>query len=177
MNIDHLSRCYDQLTPAERLPLIIAAGARGDAVEQKRLSASAPTQKFEVPDYYGHARAWNEAANYHLLTLLDLGMHFWQWWGLWMIRGVRDQAAGSATNVQRGKARAEKAQAIRTGSLVRYYAARFVARVDGWKQFCAESHVDPEVQLKFMIGWDNVVRTESKVQRLRDRCPRGWLGR
>jgi len=79
---------------------------------------------------------------------------------------VRDQAAAGPTRSRRAKARAEKAQAIRTGCLVRHYAARFVAHVDGWKQFCAALHVDPEVQLKFMIGWDNIVRTESKVREL-----------
>jgi hypothetical protein len=37
-----LSKLYAHLLPRERLPLILAAQARGDEVEQQRLAASAP---------------------------------------------------------------------------------------------------------------------------------------
>ena len=35
MNANGLARKYDLLTPAERFPLILAASARGDAVERQ----------------------------------------------------------------------------------------------------------------------------------------------
>ena len=41
MKTDHLAHLYDQLTPRERVPLIMAAYVRGDLAEQKWLSASA----------------------------------------------------------------------------------------------------------------------------------------
>src|SRR5262249_31913885 len=44
--------------------------------------------------------------------------------------------------------------------ICRYYASRFVAYFDGWKRFCAELHIDPEVRLQFMIGWAMIVQTE-----------------
>jgi hypothetical protein len=166
VNTQPLSRLYDHLTPRERLPLIVAAASRGDSVEQCRLQTSAPKQTFDVPDYVPHARALNELAVYHLLTVLDLGMHFWQWWGLWLTRSLRNQAAGRQRRGRRSKAKAAKALETRNGCLVRYYAARFVAHVDGWKQFCAALHVDPEAPVHFMIGWDNVVRTESRAREL-----------
>jgi hypothetical protein len=37
MTTDSISRLYDSLTPRERLPLLIAAAGRDDAVEQQRL--------------------------------------------------------------------------------------------------------------------------------------------
>jgi hypothetical protein len=159
-------RLYHFLTPRERVPLLIAAAGRDDAVEQHRLKTTALMEKFESPDYCAHAKALNEAAHYHLLTLLDLGMDFWRWWGLWMTRSLRNQAKQGSSRDRRAKAKADKALERRAGCLVRYYAARFVAHVDGWKQFCTELHIDPAALLNFMIGWNNVVRTESQAREL-----------
>ena len=166
MTTNPVSRLYDCLTPRERLPLLIAAARRGDAVESQRLQMSAPKHKFEMPDYFPHADAFNELVHYHLLTVLDLGMHFWQWWGLWLTRGLRNQAADGPNSGRRGQATAAKELERRAGCLVQYYAARFVAHVDGWKQFCTEQHVDPGALLDFMIGWDNIVRTERQAREL-----------
>jgi hypothetical protein len=166
MTTNPVSRLYDRLTPRERLPLLIAAATRGDPVELQRLQTSAPKQKWEMRDYVPHADALNEVANYHMLTVLDLGMHFWQWWGLWLTRGLRNQVADGPGHGRGGQEKAAKELERRAGCLVRYYAARFVAHVDGWKQFCAELHVDPEAPLDFMIGWDNIVRTESQAREL-----------
>lgn len=51
MNTDCLARCYGTLTPGERVPLLLAASARADAVEQDRLARSAPKHGFRLPDY------------------------------------------------------------------------------------------------------------------------------
>ena len=104
MNTNPLTKLYDQLTPRERLPLIIAAGARGDEAEQQRLKASAPRQMLQVPDYHCLAKALAEAVHYHLLTLLDLAATFWQWWGLWMALDQPGQGAAARTTGKRGKA-------------------------------------------------------------------------
>src|ERR671936_57782 len=88
MPTQFLTTLYDQLTPFERLPLIIAAGARNDAIEQRRLSSAAPDISLQVPDYSPLAKALNQAVSYHLLTLLDVAAKFWQWWGLWMTQAV-----------------------------------------------------------------------------------------
>jgi hypothetical protein len=166
MNLDHLAKLYDRLTPRERLPLIIAAGARGDATEQQRLSTSAPKQRFEVSDYYPLAKALGEAVHYHLLTLLDLAANFWQWWGLWMGHGLTESDAPSTHKGRRRRATADLVREWRAYGVMRYYAARFVAHVDGWKQFCTELTIDPEVQLNFMIGWDTIQRTEKQAREL-----------
>src|SRR5205807_544212 len=87
VNTGGLDRLYDRLIPCERLPLIIAASIRKDQRERQRLSDSAPTFGFEVPDYFGLAKALGEAVDIHLSTLLDLAATFWQFWGLWGWRG------------------------------------------------------------------------------------------
>jgi hypothetical protein len=166
MNTNDLAKSYGHLTPGERLPLILAAGARGDEVEQKRLSASAPEETYRVPDHYSLAKAFGEAGHYHLLALLDLAANFWQWWGLWMSYGLRQSGKTATKTTKRGPASADKTKERRAGGIVRYYATRFVAHVEGWKQFCEAMHIDPEVQLHFMIGWETVLRTEERARDL-----------
>jgi hypothetical protein len=176
MQTHPLDRFYDRLTPRERLPMIMAAHVRGDAAERNRLVSSAPTRTLQVPDYYPLAKALGQASHWHMLTLLDLAGHFWQWWGLWMTY-ARPQAPeedvdkrhgrrARAGTRNRGSADAELIDEYRAHGITRYYASRFVAHVDGWKQFCAELHADPEVQLKFLIGWGFVAQTDTAARRL-----------
>jgi hypothetical protein len=166
MTTNPVSRWYDRLTPRERLPLIVAAAQRGDAVENQSLVTSAPQELWEGPDYLPHAEALCDLATFHRLTLLDLGMHVWRWWGLWLTRNLRNQMASGSPEGQGGQTQDAKAQQTRAGCLMRYYAARFVAHVDGWKQFCAELPIDPDALLHFMIGWDHIVWTESQAREL-----------
>jgi hypothetical protein len=166
MKFDHLTKLYDKLTPRERLPLIIAAGARGDQAEHKRLSASAPVEQYEVPNYYGLAKALKEAGYFHLLTLLDLAANFWQWWGLWTSYLLREPAETGTKKSRRGQKKSLQKLERRAGGIVRYYASRVVAHVEGWKQFCSELQIDPEAQLNFMIGWETIRRTEESARDL-----------
>jgi len=57
MNTTLLDKLYDQLTARERLPLIIAAARRADAVERRRLVDSAPGLCLEEPHHHGLATA------------------------------------------------------------------------------------------------------------------------
>jgi hypothetical protein len=82
MNTNGLAKLYDRLTPKERLPLILAASARGDQTEQDRLAHSAPKKEWRMPDYYGLAEAMLFASLFHLLQLLDVAALFWQVNGL-----------------------------------------------------------------------------------------------
>jgi beta-phosphoglucomutase-like phosphatase (HAD superfamily) len=50
--------------------------------------------------------------------------------------------------------------------IARYFASRFVAHRQGWKQFCSEMNIDPEVQLDFMIGWGTILRTDKAAREL-----------
>ena len=176
MSTPSLDRLYERLTPRERLPLIMAAHVRGDVAERKRLVASARTRTYEVPDYFPLARALGQAAHWQMLTLLDLAGHFWQWWGLWMSSArLQDPAEGVAR--RRGRraatskkkacgADADRIEPYRARGITRYYASRFVAHVDGWKQFCSDLHADPQVQLQYLIGWSFVALTERAARHL-----------
>src|SRR5690348_146268 len=82
MNTNGLANLYDRLTPKERLPLIMAASARGDEVERERLANSAPREGFRLPDYHGLGEGLLLASLFHLLELLDLAALYWQTGGL-----------------------------------------------------------------------------------------------
>jgi hypothetical protein len=166
MNTNELAKLYDRLTPRERLPMILAAAARADEVEHKRLIKSAPKESFEVPDYYALAKALREAGDFHLLTLLDLAATFWQWWGLWTTYGLREPGTTGYKKTRRKHGGSAELSEYRAGGIVRYFASRFVAHVEGWKQFCAELQIDPEAQLNFMIGWETICRTEERAREL-----------
>ncbi len=164
MNTTILDKLYDQLTARERLPLIIAAARRVDAVERRRLVNSAPRLCFKVPHHHDLATALGDAADFHLLTVLDVAASYWQWWGLWGWQGQRGQSQsvreqGSAAGV--GEASAEDAEDLRTYGMVRYQAFLFVTHIDGWRQFCRDWHIEPEALLDFKPGWDMVTRTEA----------------
>jgi len=164
MNSNVLADLYDQLHPYERLPLIIAAGARGDATEQRRLSAAAPQISQNVPDYYPLAHALEEIVHFHLETLLNLATQFWLWHG-WSVSLETRIALADATPRSNDTIDNVVARAWRAERVCRYYASRIVAGVEGWKQFCAELHIDPEVQLNFMVGWDTIVLTCQTAQK------------
>jgi hypothetical protein len=176
MNTHPLGRLYDQLTPRERLPLLMAAHLRGDAAEYQRLSASAPTQTFQVADHYPLAKALGEAVHLHLLCLLDLAGSFWQWWGLWLAsappqawdenpKKPRRRRAAAGANTCRSAA-ANGIDPYRAYGMMRYYASRFMAHRDGWKEFCADLHLEPEAPLNFRIGWGLVTQTETAARPL-----------
>jgi hypothetical protein len=82
MNTNGLGKLYEHLTPEERLPLIIAASARGDETECTRLVESAPREGYRLPDYYGYAEALVLASLFHAIQLLDLAVLYWHASGL-----------------------------------------------------------------------------------------------
>jgi hypothetical protein len=164
MNTNGPAKFYDELTSHERLPLIVAASVRNDVVERTRLVESAPRMAFTVPHHYGLAQALGTAADYHLLTLLDLAAIFWQWWGLWGWHGLRRQDRADQ-NRDRGKGgtNTKDVEDVRLCCMVRYQAFLLMVHVEGWKKFCSDMSVDPEAQLNFKPGWDMIIRTKARA--------------
>ena len=73
-----LARLYDRLTPRERLPLLVAAAARGDEQERHRLARSAPTQLQQVPDYYRLGDALQQVLLLQVARAADAAARFWR---------------------------------------------------------------------------------------------------
>jgi hypothetical protein len=139
MNTDSLAKHYDVLTPAERLPLIHAATARGDSVERQRLIRSAPRVTYAMPDYYGLAEVLDHLSLYHLLDLLDTAAEYHR--AMW-IADSEDDVTGRMLDV-----------ALMHGYLFKIY-------LQGWRIFCSEIGFDPERNWSLLPGYDTIRRTE-----------------
>jgi hypothetical protein len=146
-----LAKLYDRLTPRERLPLILAASARGDEAELDRLVNSAPSKVFRVPDYFGQAEGLELAALLQQIELLDVAAAYW-----WVGGMLAEHEAWTDGE--------EDEPSKRLRAVVRMFAYIFTTKLDGWRQFCAESKIDAEQLMNGLPGYDTVVRTEEAAR-------------
>ena len=151
MNTNALAKLYDRLTPKERLPLLLAASARGDEAERDRLARSAPREGYWVPDYHGLAEGLLLVSLFHLLELLDLASLYWQVDGLLTQEEMLGKEAGQAVRK-------------RFEGLTRIYAYLFIVKLDGWRRFCAEFKVDPEPLMNTLPGYESMKRAEEDAR-------------
>jgi hypothetical protein len=152
MNTNGLAKLYEHLTPKERLPLILAASARGDEVERERLARSAPKEGFRLPDYYGLAEGMQLVSLLHLLELLDVAALHWQ-------------AGGMLAEWEALSEEGEENPPKRLRATVGVFAYVFTTKLDGWRRFCSEFNVDPELLMNALPGYDTVKRTEAAARR------------
>jgi hypothetical protein len=122
------------LTPWERLPLLLAASARGDAQERDRLALSAPRVCYLEQDYFGLALAFLELSNLQFMGLLYLGANY--------LRAL--EAAGFMNG--------EPAERTRNAALALGYL--FNVRPAGWRLFCQAHALEPEVLWADLPGFD-----------------------
>jgi hypothetical protein len=144
VNTKGLAKHYDRLTPSERLPLIMAASARGDEQERSRLAMSAPRVGYRAPDHFGLAQAFNELSSMHLMELLDLAANYFQ------ALGLADSTKGKTAEKVFGSA-------LLLGYL-------FKVTLAGWRLFCAEYHLPPELCWSCLPGFGTVKRAEETVE-------------
>jgi hypothetical protein len=140
MTMKQLARYYPTLTPWERLPLIVAASERGDAVERDHLVHSTPRHEFRVPDYWGLAEGLDDLAKLYLLAQLDLAAFYWRF------AALLDQEPLARPSRQ------ERQRDERRWQLLKMLCYRFVVRADGWRLLCSEMHIDPVILLKALPG-------------------------
>jgi hypothetical protein len=153
VNTNGLAKHYGKLTPWERVPLLVAAGARGDEAEADRLARSAPTRLFEVPDYHGLCEGLLLLAGAHLIVQLDLAVSI---------------GAGSALLAQQLRFPKEQEVKDREGWRQRLQLAayRFVVNADAWKLLCTGLNIDAEALLGHLPGYEKVKRMEESVRQV-----------
>jgi hypothetical protein len=147
MTTDCLAKLYDRLTPRERLPLIVAASARGDERERARLLASAPTNLFRLPDYFALADTLRLLALFHVARMLDLAALYWH-------------ASVMAAQADEFRGRAGKAERESRLDAARMLAYLLTVNAAGWRQFCSELRIDADVLLRCMPGYETLARAE-----------------
>jgi hypothetical protein len=139
-----LAKHYDKLTPRERLPLILAASARGDGTECGRLCRFAPRETYVVPDYFWTAQSFREVSDAHFMELLDLVASY-------------HLALGLADTLEAGEGNEPLGKALFIGWYVRVLLA-------GWRAFCGELGVNPEALWSFLPGYQMLCSAEGLTE-------------
>jgi hypothetical protein len=152
MNTDRLAKYYNCFSPWERLPLIVAASARGDEVERDRLARSAPTVHFRLPNYWGLANGLRQLTMLYALEQLDRAAAYW-----W----AKDFLKAHALLGYQSLAPDDEE---RISKLLAGLALCFVLRADTWKLLCAELHLDPEVLLRELPGYQRICDMEKEAR-------------
>jgi hypothetical protein len=117
VNTDKLFKMYDVLTPAERVPLILAARQRGDATEESRLVRSAPVHVHRCPDFCDYESRLTELALRYIARQLELASRF----------QTLERLTGSAEPLP---------------DAAKVVAYLFVTNAEGWAEFCRRNNVD-----------------------------------
>lgn len=124
MNTNGLTKLYQHLLPRERLPLLLAAKARGDQQEQQRLATSAPMRVGRVPDYVPGEIAANVLALVYVTEQLDYAANYWH--ALWRHADPDDPGPASWQLA---------------ADLSAYIFAR---NAEAWRMFWQEMHIDAD---------------------------------
>lgn len=154
-----LSKHYGALDPAERLALVLAAGARNDDVERERLMGSAPRVLWQVPDTFGRSLALLVVSSHQRMKLLELAGMFFR--------------ARALVNEMTGKS------AKRMEGVAGVYGYLFRAQSDGWARFCAAEQLDPTVCERVAPGAEvlAVAARESEAFGFSETQARAYLAR
>jgi hypothetical protein len=142
-----LAHNYGVLTCWERLPLLVAAAARGDTVEVSRLTRSAPTETFRVTDCRAVVQGLAHLAHSYLLRQLDRVVLIWQMTSL-----LEHEPLGNSKQCE-GRIDDRLLRAARAT------ARCFVVFADAWQLFCERLGIDSEVPLRGLPGYAAVQQT------------------
>jgi hypothetical protein len=147
MNISGLAKLYDQLSPRERLSMIVAAQARRDEVESERLAQSAPKVAFRTPDYFGLGMAQQESLLMHVIDTLELVALLWR------------TALGAASSDGRINVRDEA-----LNRLIKLFSYVLTTRLDAWQRLMRERNIDGDFLLND-LPWYKTVRHAEPIAR------------
>jgi hypothetical protein len=154
VNTNGLAKHYGQLTPWERVPLLLAARQRDDEAEALRLEQSAPRINYNVVDFYGVHEGLLLVASSHMMIQLDLAAQLWR----------MEAMAADHAFLRGGKRNDQLADRLERN--LRILAWRLVLNADAWRLFCGELGVDPEAVLPGCPGKDMVDDAESLARLL-----------
>jgi hypothetical protein len=144
MNTNGLAKHYDGLKPRERLALILAASARGDEQERDRLTQSAPKCSLRVGDHFAFSMAFREVSETLFMELLDHAAHYFH------AMASADSGDGDAEN-----------RLLDAGLVFGYL---FKTKLAGWRLFCREYALEPELLWTMLPGYETVRRAERMAE-------------
>jgi hypothetical protein len=123
MNANRLARMYDRLTVWERIPLLIAADARGDDTEYQRLLDTSPPRAWHFSEHLLAEQALHLLAMTYIVEQLDAAASYF--FALFQL--------GNDPQPEHWLLPAESA------------AYFFTANAAAWRRFCADLDIAPNV--------------------------------
>jgi hypothetical protein len=149
MKANGLGKLYDVLAPRERLPLILAASARGDERERSRLMQSARKELYRLPDYHGQAVGLRLLSLVQHVRVLERATHFYR--ALALLVDPGEEAKGEAS----------PRRLLGTARLLAY---ALVIEIDGWRAFCAKLAIDPDQLVRSLGSYATVQAAEEEAR-------------
>jgi hypothetical protein len=139
MSANGIVKHYGRLTPGERFRLILAAGARGDKVEQARLTAAGKCILLEVQDHAPFAIAFGELSMITFIELLEVAADY--------LDSLREAGLLEGAAVE-----------IEDEPLDLALAAGFLLRTkaDGWRLFCERLSVPAFAEWELLPGFERL---------------------
>jgi hypothetical protein len=146
MKGDAIAKQYDQLTPEERFRLILAAGGRGDKVEQGRLIAAGRSHSISVQDHAPFALAFQDV---EMLVFL----------------GLLEEAAGyfEAFHYTGADRKGDGVSEALNLALARGYTLK--TKAAGWELFCGRLDIPPFATWEMLPGFDRLRRALKLAER------------
>jgi hypothetical protein len=171
MNAKTLAKQYDQLTAEERFRLSIAAGARGDRVEQERLQQTAKRIVLSMGEHAPYAEVFDELALLFYIELTELAAVYSE--SLLRAHEARDdfdvedeqeseEPDQAGADNEKTSAQAEEEDRFERTAAVRMLdialANGFILKVkaDGWRLWCQRKGIPPFALWEMLTGFDRV---------------------
>lgn len=151
-----LARYYDQLTPSERLPLFLAAWARGDTVERRRLAHSDSARLWRVSACWALAEGLDDLVAWYVITQLEIAVDYAALAGRLRCYSFGNQSP------KRAYLRGQLREAL---GILAYQA---VLGADAWERVCSDLRVDADAVFGEVVGYRRVKRF---IRRARKRAP------
>jgi hypothetical protein len=154
MNTNRLARQYQNLTPWERIPLLVAADARGDELDLVRLQQTAPSITIQVPHHLELCERLDDLVKQYLLVQSEAAAWYWK------ISAMYGQSLIWLSPQE------ESRRCDRLLNEMKMLCYHYVVRADGWKLVCSQWHLDPEALCRELPGYETMRDLEDVARRL-----------
>lgn len=150
MDLGELELLLQGTLPLEQLANgtqpIMSASLRDDEAERMRLVQSAPRSTYTVADYSGLSHANEEVTAWQTMTLLAQAAEYFEAMRVALL----------------ADSKADPENELLEWGLWNGYLFR--THLDGWRAFCADLHLDPDVMMKLLPGFAVIQRADKATQ-------------
>jgi len=156
MKTKNMTKSYAQLTAEERFRLMLAAGGRGDQVEQERLRRAGKQIELCTADHAPYAYAFKEIALLHFLEVLDHALRYDDLLPFPLVWHAAVDGGQAEDNAQADNGVDGDRQ--RLGDLCCLAGFVLSVNMEGWKRFCSRFTIPPLQPWHQLPGYQRLQR-------------------